>query len=68
MSKKESESDRFNRVRKMEREAEALKRKVLDTENKKKRVGKPTAEEIVRGRQNWNKEYLDNYEEVYEYI
>ena len=56
MSKKLSQSDRFDRMKKMEREAAAEKRKELGAD--KKRSGRP--------KMNYGKERFDDeYEEYY---
>ena len=55
MSKKESEFDRYERMRKLEREAEAEKRKEL--EPTKKKGGRSKAFYTKGGQKNWVREY-----------
>lgn len=65
MSKKESEFDRYERMKKLEREAEAEKKK--NTGEIKKKGGRPKPL-TVGSMRNWSKDYEDLvYEEYSEY-
>ena len=62
VSKKESEFDRYERMKKLEREAEMEKRK---SEGLKKKGGRPKAISPSNGGKNWTKNYeqlLEDYD------
>lgn len=65
VSKKESEFDRYERMRKLEREAEAEKRRACG--EIKKKGGRPKHIMANTGSKNWAKEYEMAYEESREY-
>lgn len=63
MSKKESEFDRYERMKKLEREAEAEKRKTLG--GIKKKGGRPKP--VAVGAKNLAKNYEDYLDDDYDY-
>lgn len=63
MSKKESEFDRYERMKKLEREAEMEKRK---TSGAKKKSGRPK-HDLMEDDKDWTKNYED-YIDEYDYI
>ncbi len=66
MSKKESEFDRFDRMKRLEKETEVQKRKSEGalSETVEKKGGKPKA----NLRKNWTHEYADDLETEYDYV
>ena len=69
MSKKETEFDRIDRMRKMEKEAEITKRKNSEEDlSKKKGAGKPKVNTASPKKKNWTKDYDDAMGDEYEYI
>ena len=67
MSKKESEFDRLDRMRKMEREAEVTKRKNNEDDSNKKRASGKNKANAGQVRKNWAKDYASAMEENYDY-
>lgn len=63
MSKKESEFDRYERMRKLEREAEAEKKRAYG--GIKKKGGRPR--QTLAESKNWAREYELAYDEIGEY-
>lgn len=61
MSKKESEFDRYERMRKLEKQAEVEKRKA-DGEIKKK-AKRPKPSMALSGSKNWSRDYEEYYDE-----
>lgn len=65
MSKKESEFDRYERMKKLEREVEVEKRKSLESIKKKGGRPKPIAAECCSGTKDWSKVYNMATDEEY---
>lgn len=68
MSKKESEFDRYERMKKREKEAEVEKRKA---EGGKKKSGRPKAMGVNGSNKKWNgnyEQYLEDYDYDYDLI
>lgn len=63
MSKKESEFDRYDRMKKLEREAEVEKRKALG--EIKKKGGRPKILQSNCNPKNWNQNYETDIEDYY---
>lgn len=63
MSKKESEFDRYERMKKLEREAEVEKKKAIG--EIKKKGGRPKPIMVGTGSKNWYKDYDLVYDEEY---
>lgn len=63
MSKKESEFDRYDRMKKLEREAEVEKRKALS--EIKKKGGRPKILQSSYHSKNWQYDYETDMEDYY---
>lgn len=66
MSKKETEFDRVDRMKKLEREAEMEKRKSDDSFSKSKKGGR--SKPFITSNKNEKSLYTEEYEEEYDYI
>lgn len=72
MSKKETEFDRYERMKRLQREAEAQRRKEMDVEiGKNKKKGRVKLSNSSSRKKDWTKDYVagfdeDEYDEIYE--
>ncbi len=65
MSKKESEFDRYDRMRKLQKEAEAQKKR---SEGEGRKKGRPKMTNTFSGKHRLKSYMLDDEDEYYEYL